>query len=268
VVAASITLTGVSQGTSARPRTDLWFDEAGSGPPVVLLHSALTDSRSWSRVRDLLATRHRVVRFDARGFGRSPNADAPYDLVEDLENVMRAAAIPPAHLVGNSMGADVVLTAAVARPDLVLSITVVGPGFGMDDLPLESARLMKQWREGRAAKNWTVALAAARSLWLGSDDQVERTQEVIQRPGAESVTTFARIADIELPQLARLSLPALVIVGEDDDASVQASSSLLAATIPGSRTERIAGARHHPQEDQPAAFAAALMKFLAEPISK
>jgi 3-oxoadipate enol-lactonase len=61
--------------------TDLWYDETGEGPPLVLLHEGVVDSRIWEPVVPLLAERHRVIRYDQRGFGRSPRPDGPYSLI-------------------------------------------------------------------------------------------------------------------------------------------------------------------------------------------
>ena len=74
--------------------TDLWYDETGEGPPLVLLHEGIVDSRIWERVLPLLAERHRVIRYDQRGFGRSPRPDGPYSLVDDAFLPLAVAVAP------------------------------------------------------------------------------------------------------------------------------------------------------------------------------
>ena len=99
--------------------TDLWYDETGDGPPVVLLHEGVVDSRIWEPVVPLLADRHRVIRYDQRGFGRSPMPDGPYSLVDDLVSVLDAAGVERAALAGASRGGNIALTAAVEHPERV-----------------------------------------------------------------------------------------------------------------------------------------------------
>jgi pimeloyl-ACP methyl ester carboxylesterase len=71
--------------------TDLWYEVSGSGPPVVLLHEGVVDSRIWDRVLPLLSDRYRVIRYDQRGFGRSPLPDGPYAVADDLVSILDAA---------------------------------------------------------------------------------------------------------------------------------------------------------------------------------
>src|SRR2546430_11073888 len=95
---------------------DPWFESRGNGEPILLLHSALTDSRSWQPLVQRMEAEYRLVRFDSRGFGKSPAAEASYDLLADLLTVMARAGLSSAPLVGNSMGAGGVMAAATFPP--------------------------------------------------------------------------------------------------------------------------------------------------------
>ncbi|MEX2204105.1 MAG: alpha/beta fold hydrolase [Actinomycetota bacterium] len=87
----------------------LEFDVAGDGPPVVFLHPGLWDRRTWDDQFGLFSKTYRVVRYDARGYGRSsrPEPGYPYSHVEDLAAVMDAAPVDRAALVGCSMGGGI-----------------------------------------------------------------------------------------------------------------------------------------------------------------
>jgi alpha-beta hydrolase superfamily lysophospholipase len=89
--------------------SDLWYEDVGSGPPVVLLHEGVVDSRIWDRVVPLLAGKLRVIRYDQRGYGRSPMWTGPYSPVDDLLSVLDAAAVQRAALVGASRGGRIAL---------------------------------------------------------------------------------------------------------------------------------------------------------------
>jgi 3-oxoadipate enol-lactonase len=204
--------------------------------------------------------RHQVVRFDARGFGESPDPAADYDVIDDLGGVLAAAGIARAHLVGNSMGAGVARVTAVERPELVRSLTLVAPGFSEPEPPPESMARLERWRTARSEGDVEVALQAAAELWIGGAGQLERARRVLvrQKPGQPAPRPLPDAAHtVEL-----ISAPTLVITGAQDDPWVLGASRVLAERIPGARLVLLEGARHHPQEDQPEAFAKALLDFL------
>ena len=200
------------------------------------------------------------MRYDARGFGESPDPAADYDPIDDLAAVMAAAGVERAHLVGNSMGAGVARVTAVERPELVRSLTLVGPGFSEPEPPPESMARLERWRGARSEGDIEVALQAAAELWIGSPGQLERARRVLERqkpapPGPLPVPDTAHAVE-------RITAPTLVISGAQDDAWVLGASRVLAERIPGAQLVLLEGARHHPQEDQPAAFAKSLLAFL------
>ncbi|HBQ95938.1 MAG TPA: hypothetical protein DD856_13695, partial [Sulfobacillus sp.] len=83
---------------------ELYFEEQGQGRPVVLLHAGVADRRQWDPQFDLLARSFRVIRYDVRGYGNSQPSKHPFDLTQDLFQVMDHRDIETAILVGSSMG--------------------------------------------------------------------------------------------------------------------------------------------------------------------
>ena len=90
-------------------------ETTGEGPPLVLVHAGICDSRMWDPQWRSLARRHRLVRHDMRGFGRSPMPPGAYSHARDLVAVMDAAGLSDAVVVGASMGGRVALEVTVAR---------------------------------------------------------------------------------------------------------------------------------------------------------
>jgi 3-oxoadipate enol-lactonase len=112
-------------------RARLWVQIAGEGAPVVLLHPGLWDSRTWDDQWDAFAARHRVLRYDLRGYGRSDRPTGqPYSHVRDLFAVMDAVDMPSAALVGCSMGGGVALDAALTDPSRVTALVLVAASLG------------------------------------------------------------------------------------------------------------------------------------------
>lgn len=112
-----------------------WYDVHGDGEPVVLLHGAFVDSRMFAPAMPALVGRFRVYTTDRRGHGHTPDVDGPlsYDLMaEDLINFLEKLVGEPAHLVGHSDGANVALTVALRRPDLVRKLVLISGNFHHD----------------------------------------------------------------------------------------------------------------------------------------
>lgn len=241
--------------------TDLWWAAEGDGSPMLLLHSGLSDSRSWELVLPALARRHRVIRYDARGFGRSPDPIQEFDAIADALAVLDAAGAASAHLVGNSLGATVARAIAVLDPARVSSLTLVGPSFPIDDAPDEARLPFEQWRATREAGDIEAAVAVAREHWLGAGAQEARLRELLRRQRSDlrnSAPLPAVAREVE-----RIMAPTLVIVGAQDTPLVVQGSQALARLIPGAQLQVMDGARHHPQEDDPQGFSEVLSDFVS-----
>jgi 3-oxoadipate enol-lactonase len=154
----------------------LFYEEAGEGPAVVLVHGGLGDLRMWDGVVPLLAASHRVVRFDVRGFGRSDAPAGEFSPHEDLRALLDGLGIESAALVGLSLGGRIVLDAALELPERVSALVLVAPG--VNGLPLEGVYSEEQDREfGEALAGGDLERAAAidLSVWapLGTDERIK-----------------------------------------------------------------------------------------------
>ena len=108
----------------------LYYEESGSGQPLVLVHGSWTDLRSWDLVVPSLAERFRVVTYDRRGHSRSERPagqGSVHEDVADLAAVIESLGLAPAHVIGNSFGGSIVLRLAAERPELFRSLSVHEP---------------------------------------------------------------------------------------------------------------------------------------------
>ena len=115
----------------------LFYETAGSGSPIVFVHEFGGNHWSWEPQMNFFARRHRCVTYAARGFSPSdcPDDVASYSQARaaaDIIDVMSAAGIDKAHLVGLSMGGFAVLHAGLRHPERVLSLTAAGAGYGAE----------------------------------------------------------------------------------------------------------------------------------------
>src|SRR4051794_23497697 len=116
------------------PGGSLHVVDDGAGPPILLLHAGVADLRAWNEVvPPLVAAGHRVIRYDARGYGRSTTEDIPFSPRADLLAVLDASGVDRAALVGNSRGGGLAYDTAIESPDRVVAVVGVAAGVGGDD---------------------------------------------------------------------------------------------------------------------------------------
>jgi 3-oxoadipate enol-lactonase len=224
--------------------TDLWYDETGEGPPLVLLHEGVVDSRIWEPVVPLLAERHRVIRYDQRGFGRSPRPEAPYSLVEDLVSVLDAAGVDESALVAASRGGAIALMTAVERPERVSALVLLGsglPGASLDVgwTPDQIAR----WERAEEEDDWPAMAELDMEAWapMGADDELRAMfVENAVWSNSEDPATDEPVAE----RVSGITAPTLVITGGRDVRGINDIGDRLAREIPGARSAVIQEADH------------------------
>ncbi len=108
----------------------LWAEDAGGDRPVLMLvHEHVADSRMWDPIWPQLSAAYRAIRYDARGFGRSPAATEEYSQLLDLMAVLDHFGIERAHFSGCSGGGGTVVDLALAEPARVRSMVLLAPGI-------------------------------------------------------------------------------------------------------------------------------------------
>jgi 3-oxoadipate enol-lactonase len=244
----------------------LWVEvTGGAGDPLVLLHPGIMDSTIWDRLLPLLGDR-RVVRFDRRGFGRSPIATEEFQALGDLVAVLDQLDVGRAHLVGNSMGGETSLALAVTSPDRVASMTLLCPGIGgypWPDPTPEEEELYARYRTAKEARDIGTLVEIGMAEWCrsGTDDYL--TEQMRRSTEAD----FAQ-DDLEQPNpeqwdlLGRVEVSTTVIAGALDPADSLQASLDLADKIAGAELVRL-DVDHLPQYRDPAAVADAVLRTVA-----
>ncbi|HVM16966.1 MAG TPA: alpha/beta fold hydrolase [Gaiellaceae bacterium] len=243
----------------------LWYEAAGEGPPVVLLHAGIVDARMWDAQMRSFAPRHRVLRYDLRGFGRSDRPTGPWSETGDLAAVMDAAGIERAALVGNSLGGLVAIDFAIERPERVDALVLVASalrGYGFDDgATPEQAR---RWEEAEERGDLEAMAEIDLELWapLGGDGGVR--EMVLDNARLNVMTGRPERPDTPAVEwLDRIEVPALVVTGSEDVSAMDEIADVLVSRIPRARKVVVDGADHLVPLRQPAAFDAVVLDFLA-----
>ena len=261
---------------SATQQTELYREVAGDGPPVVLVHAGICDSRMWDPQWETFPRTHRVVRYDLRGFGRSPLAPGPYSPPAELIALLDELGLGPVVLVGASMGGGISLQVAVARPDLVSALVLVGSGVRGHDW---SDYVTRSWAEEEAAferGDLDAAVEVNLQTWVdGPHRSPEEVDPEVRRKVAEMQRQALELA-LECPEareealvldvgdrLGEISAPTLAIVGEQDVQDVHVVAERLEREIGATRVT-IEGAAHLPSLERPREFDELVLGFLAE----
>jgi pimeloyl-ACP methyl ester carboxylesterase len=258
----------------------LEFDAAGHGPPVVFLHPGLWDRRTWDDQFGVFAKPYRVVRYDARGYGRSsrPEPGRPYSRVDDLAAVMDAAAVDRAALVGCSMGGGIGLDFALVHPDRVSALVLAAPGLsGFEGTPEEEAEWEAGWGElertideATAAGELDRAQDLRLTIWasLGTDDDVGRRIREIAFDNLHEITMdesgATRLDPPAIDRLEDIRVPTLVLPADHDPPWHLRICELLGARIPDSRLVRIPDTDHVVNMRQPEEFNRVVFDFLGQ----
>ena len=255
----------------------LYHQIEGEGAPLVLVHAGICDSRMWDAQWPQVADGHRALRYDMRGFGRSPIPPQPFSHAADLADLLDAQAIAGASVVAVSMGGRVALEVAVARPDLVSKLVLSGP-----NLPdHEWSQPVREYGKAEDAAIEAGDLDAASEInvrfWV---DGVGRTSDEVDAGVRSRVHEMQRralelqveagdaaeehlLADDLDRRLAEIAVPTMVLVGEHDVADMHAIAVRIASVVPGARLERIADTAHLPSMERPAEFDRLALGFLS-----
>jgi pimeloyl-ACP methyl ester carboxylesterase len=116
----------------------LHYEEAGAGPPLLLIHAFPVGRRMWEPQIAALARRHRVIAYDVRGFGLSdaPREPASYSQalsVEDARALLETLGATPAAVWGLSLGGNIALNLALTHPETVTKLILCDTGAGSEN---------------------------------------------------------------------------------------------------------------------------------------
>jgi 3-oxoadipate enol-lactonase len=225
---------------------------------IVLLHSALGDSRLWRPQVAALSPHFDVVTPDLPGWGQTPLPTGPFSFVESV------AAELPAVLVGNSFGGTIALRTALAHQDRVERLVLIGAGLPAWDWTEEMRDYFAAEEQAVEAGDLDAATEINLAFWVapGHHDEVRPQQR-----RALELQTAHEEPELNWPELAPLSslrIPTLVVIGEDDKADFLAIAQHLAEEIPDADLAVVPGAGHLVGVEQPEELNALLLEFLTE----
>jgi 3-oxoadipate enol-lactonase len=236
---------------------DLFYEEAGEGVPILLIHPAGATASTWGSATEELARIGRVITYDRRGYARSGGEPvrAMSTHTADAAAILEYLRTPPGVVVGTSAGAAIAVDLAVRRPDLVQVVIAHEFPWRFARHPptgsqvaalLKIGSLVLRGREGEAAE----ALLRSAYTYRDGDSAWDAFPEEWRRAGRENAR--AALRDFrnsigEYPSaadLAAVEVPVVCTYGARSPDSMFRLTRSLASAIPTARTHRIEGAGH------------------------
>jgi pimeloyl-ACP methyl ester carboxylesterase len=264
-------ITGYAQVNGAM----LYYEMAGAGEPLVLLHAGVADGRMWDEQFAVFAESYRVVRYDMRGFGRSAVPPGAFSHHEDLAGLLDYLQIDRVIVVGISNGGRIALDFALVYPERVRTLVLAAPSVGGSQ---PSARIRQFWEEEDAAierGDWETAIEVNLRAWV---DGIHRQPEQVDTAVRQKVARMQReIFDIPVPddakeqslqsvaygRLAEITIPTLILIGDLDLPEKVEQAHWLATQIPNAQIATIPGVAHMLNMEAPTVFNKLVLDFLA-----
>jgi 3-oxoadipate enol-lactonase len=238
---------GRPQGAAADERT------------VVLLHPGVADARSWDLVWPMLAGRVRVIRYDARGYGKSPQPTTSYRQIDDLAAVLDHFGVASAHLAGCSMGGGTAIDMALASPERVSSLTLLCPGVSGYTWPADPDMDAREEAAIAAGEDAVVELSLSAWAAAGASPLITDVMRSAVRawPAEEE---FCKPADPAFDRLSELRVSSVLMVGDLDLPALIACNEQVAARIEGCELIWMPGVDHLPALREPSLVAETILR--------
>jgi 3-oxoadipate enol-lactonase len=263
------------------PGGRLAAQDEGSGPPVLLVHSAVVNRRSWNGVVPrLVEAGYRVLRYDMRGFGESTTDEIEFEPHADIVAVLDHFGVGQAALAGNSMGAAFCLDAVLESPDRFVAYAWIGGGIGGFNKEPSASEDGLFTAEGEAedARDWDLAAELDTRIWMDGwregvnqpatrvDPAVRASMKAMDRELLEPGRVYGEFKRPDPPAIERLetvAVPTLVVIGDLDTSGTRSSAEVLAERVAGARVERMPDVAHIVGMEQPDKVAALIVELLA-----
>lgn len=271
-MSTSQTKTGFANINNAQ----IYYETAGEGMPLVMIHAGVADSRQWNNEFTDFAQNYQVVRYDMRGYGKSEPVDRDFSHLSDLISLLDTLELhEPLFIMGCSMGGGLAMDFALTQPARVKALIMVdsGPSGLKLDLPTPAkfAEAEKAFEDG----DLDLVAEIETQIWF---DGMNRTPDQVNPVIRKLVYEMDRLAlSHEIKQLGKrlpntdtpaftrlteLDIPLLVIVGAYDTPHTLASADYMIEKIQSAQKAIIEDAAHLPNMEQPSKFQEIVKNFL------
>jgi 3-oxoadipate enol-lactonase len=241
---------------------------SGEGPPLFLFHSLLSDRASFDAIAPELSRSRRVIVPELPGFGGSKTVAGGLAAVADrMAEAVGDAASGSGIVLGNGYGGFVALQMAIRHPQVARKLVLADCGAAFSE---DGRQAFRNMAAGAKAKGLAAITDVAMRRLFAADfqgahpDLMRERREAFLRTDPQVLqAACAQLAELDLrPELSKVKVPVLVLVGEHDEATPPPMSRELAALLPNARLKILQGCAHVPQLQAPQLFLEAIADFL------
>ena len=246
----------------------LYYEECGSGPQtVVLLHDGGAHSAIWDDVWPAFCKQFHTIRYDRRGYGKSPEATTWYYEIEDLATLLRHLKVARTVVVGSSHGGSMSIDFTLQYPQMVQQLVLVGAV--VSGLPYSDHFLNRGMQNSKPFEKNDVDAGLmnwANDKYLiapGHDTARERLLELLKNnPQDMTHNDYARSTQPALPRLSEIRVPTLILTGDADIPDVHAHAGAIEAGIHGSHRVVLTEVGHLMYLEKPEEFSKIVIGFI------
>jgi pimeloyl-ACP methyl ester carboxylesterase len=267
------TKSGFVQSGNAR----IYYETAGQGLPLVMIHAGVADNRQWNNEFAFFANHYQVVRFDMRGYGRSEPAEGEFNPMDDLIAILNALGLSdPVVLMGCSMGGGLAMDFVLNHPARGKALIMVGSGPSGLELDVPAPAKFSDAEKAFEAGDLDLVCEIETQIWFDgagrtpeqvNQDMRKLLYEMNRQALAHEVKQLGkRLPNADTPafgRLGELKIPVLIVVGAHDTPYILAAADYMVDRIPSAQKVVIEDAAHLPNMDQPEEFQVHVTRFLA-----
>lgn len=266
---------GLKTGYVELEDSRLYYEEKGSGRPVIMIHGGFLDRRMWDGQFDVFAEDYRVIRYDVRAHGRSGGADSTFIDHEDLHVLVRKLDIESAAIIGLSMGGQIAADYAIVYPARVSALVLAGPGMSGYNIPSseEGVEYIRDVTKALNEDNFEEGIGVLARSWAEGPfrspseiDPAVRERVLTMLAGSKPRwDILAEVAFVDPPAIGRLDeiqCPVLALAGDKDMPEILDIVNLYEESVSGARKVIIPGVAHMSNMENAEEFNRIVMEFL------
>ncbi len=251
--------------------TQLYYEIAGRGHPLVLIHGGAVDNRAFDDQFYVFAEHYKTVRFDLRGAGRSGNRDKPFDNAEDVYQLLKYLNIENAYLLGISRGGGFAFDVTVEHPEMVGALILVSANMGVEvpayhEMFDRATEAGKQHGARAAAEVWGYDPHQGPRRESAREKVLSIIEENMPRfryfDGHEPVEQFRSYDQPRWKRLHEINVPTLVLSGAYDNEVSRQNSRNWAEGIANARLVLFEESGHLVNIDEIEKFNRTMLEFL------
>jgi 3-oxoadipate enol-lactonase len=246
----------------------IYYEECGNASTtVVLIHDGIAHSAVWDDVWPAFCAKFRTIRYDRRGYGKSPASTTWYYETDDLATLLHHLKVNRAAIVGSSHGGELSIDFTLAHPEMVQQLVLVGAvvsGFPYSDHFFNRGNQNSKPLENKDVKGAIANWSKDRYLLAPSHEAAQKKLFGILSANPQDLTheDWARPTQGALPRLGEIHIPALILTGDADIPDVHAHAGAIEAGIRNSRRVVLSEAGHLMYLEKPEEFSQTVIAFI------